>query len=49
MLDELAKSNVALTKTVSNLNDTNSCLMKKVEDLKNESKGKKNDVGGRGP
>ena len=49
MLDELAKSNVALTKTVSNLNDTNSCLMKKVEDLTNESKGKKNDVGGRGP
>ena len=48
-LDELVKSNAALTKTVPTLTNTNSCLMKKVEALKNEQKGKKKGVGGRGP
>ena len=48
-MDELVKSNAALTKTVANLTDTNSCLTKKVEALKNELKFKKKDVGGGGP
>ena len=43
------KSHGPLTKTVATLTDINSCLVKKVEALTNESKGKKNGVGGRGP
>ena len=35
MLDEFVKSNVALTKKVATLTDTNSRLMKKVEALTN--------------
>ena len=48
-MDELVKSNTALTKIVATLTDTNSCIMKIVEALTNESKVQKNGVGFRGP
>ena len=47
-LRDLGKVNLALTKTVANLTNTNACLVKKVEGWTNSSEGGDGGGGGRG-